>query len=226
MCFSAGVSFGASAVILVISVASFKKASTPAQAVLAGIPLFFGIQQAIEGVLWLSLRHEEYHYLYSFATHSFLVLALVVWPTMIPLMAMLPEQDERRKKILKFLLGAGVLVSLFHLYCLIHFGASASAKPNHIRYEFHFPESMLYISSIIYFVPALIPAFISGIKALRWLGLALVCSYAFSWIFYHHYIISVWCFFATIISGIALIAIVQMQAKEKARLAILPPPRD
>jgi len=210
MCFSAGVSFGASAVIGVISVVSFKKATDSSHAVLAGIPLFFAIQQAIEGFLWLSLQNPAFGYLYPPSTYAFLALALVVWPTMIPLMAMLPEPDARRKKILRLLMAAGLLVSLFHLFCLAYYGASASAQQHHIRYEFHFPNELLYISSVIYFVPALIPPFVSSHGSVRWIGVGLIVSYVFSWLFFHYQIISVWCFFATIISIIALYAIMQL----------------
>ena len=220
MCFSATASFGASAVITVISVASFKKASAPAQRALACIPLFFAVQQSVEGVLWLSFMHDEYRYLYSFAVHTFLFLALSVWPTMVPLAFMMPEPDGTRKKILKVLLGAGVLVSLFHLFCLMNYGAEASPKPHHIRYDLNFPPKLLYLSSIIYFIPALIPAFISGFKYIRWIGAGLIASYIISWIFYHHFIISVWCFFATGISLIVLLAIVRMNQPLGLRYAM------
>ena len=216
MCFSAGASFSASAVIGIIGIISVKKSTTTPQRVLAGIPVFFATQQAIEGALWLSLTRPEFHYLTNFSTFSFLFLALVIWPVMVPLTVLLMERRKLRRNILTLLLCSGIFVALFHLYGLLAYTPTAAVEQHHIRYELNFSESMLYISSIIYFIPALIPPFISSTR-LIFLGILLVLSYAFTWLFYHHYIISVWCFFATIISLVALQTIWNLnREKQKA----------
>jgi hypothetical protein len=88
-------------------------------------------------------------------------------------------------------------------------------QQQHIRYEFHFPKQLLYISSVIYFIPALIPPFLSTHKPLLLIGVGLIVSYAFSWLFFHYHIISVWCYFATIISLLALNAIMRMNRERK-----------
>lgn len=59
MCFSAGASFGASAILVVIGVASLRKVQTRAHLPFAAIPLLFGIKQAFEGVLWLMLGDDS-----------------------------------------------------------------------------------------------------------------------------------------------------------------------
>ena len=55
MCFSAGASFGASAILGTIGIVTLKKAKTTNQIPFASIPLLFGAQQAAEGALWIGL---------------------------------------------------------------------------------------------------------------------------------------------------------------------------
>jgi hypothetical protein len=57
MCFSPGASFTLGAALLVTGAASLKEVKRPRQVLLAGIPVLFGIQQIIEGFMWLSLTH-------------------------------------------------------------------------------------------------------------------------------------------------------------------------
>jgi len=55
MCFSASVSFGASALLTTCGALSIRKAQGPAQKLFASTPFFFGIQQFSEGCIWLAL---------------------------------------------------------------------------------------------------------------------------------------------------------------------------
>src|ERR1700704_1243434 len=111
MCFSAGASFGASAVLSVIGTAAIIKARTVPQGLFAGIPMIFSIQQLAEGLLWLSLKDPQLAEWQPFFTYLFLVFALVAWPVWIPLTIRKLEKDVQRKKILTLLLLAGAAAS-------------------------------------------------------------------------------------------------------------------
>ncbi len=58
MCFSPEASFTASAVITTVGIISLKKSQNTESKIMACIPLFFGLQQFAEGVVWLSLLYE------------------------------------------------------------------------------------------------------------------------------------------------------------------------
>jgi len=53
MCFSAGASFVGGVIISGIGVATIREVHKPSQLVFACIPLFFGVQQIVEGCLFL-----------------------------------------------------------------------------------------------------------------------------------------------------------------------------
>lgn len=210
MCFSASVSFGAGAVLAVGGILTLNRVKTSSQYVFATIPMFFAIQQFTEGMVWLSLSNPNFSAWEPGATILFLFFAQVVWPVWVPLSILLLEQNATRKKILAVLLGMGALLSLYLAYCLITYPVKAQISSYHIDYSLSFPLALVWLSGLFYFIPTVISPLLSGRKRVPLLGLAIMASYFFTKIFYTNYVISVWCFFAAIISIIVLFIITEM----------------
>lgn len=206
MCFSASASFGAAAVLSVIGVASIKKATRPSQFVFAAIPLLFCVQQIAEGFLWLSLSQQEYASLQRSCTYTFLFFAQVVWPACVPLSILLIEKNKQRKKILRIVTVFGAVVSLYLGFCLLNYHVDSGIIGHHIDYEQDYPERLSNYAAVLYIIATVAPPFISGIKRMWLLGMAVFVSYIVTTIFYTDYVVSVWCFFASVIS-IAVLAI-------------------
>jgi hypothetical protein len=139
MCFSAGASFGASAVLSLIGTAAIIKARTIPQGLFAAIPFIFSIQQLAEGMLWLSLTNESLEAGQPFFTYTFLVFAMMLWPVWIPLTIRLLEKDSRRKRGLNVLLGIGVLVSIGVGCVLFLYKVQVISAHHHIHYRIDFP---------------------------------------------------------------------------------------
>ena len=104
MCFSPEASFAGGIIISTIGIATILKVHKPSQIVFASIPIFFGIQQIIEGVLWLTLPNPDYGGVQKWFTYLFLIMADVLWPMMIPLSVLFMEENKKRKRILMILL--------------------------------------------------------------------------------------------------------------------------
>jgi hypothetical protein len=200
MCFSAEASFTGSAVISAIGVAGLTKIKKRAEILFAAIPLLFGIQQCAEGVLWVTLESGGHERLESTATYIFLITALVIWPTMIPLSIRLMEKVKRRKKVLAYLLVLGGALSLFYAVCLIVYNVSAQIQSFHIRYVDEFPGTLVKIAFACYLVTTIAPIFISSVKRMWLFGTMIAVSCLITDIFFSQYLTSVWCFFAAIIS--------------------------
>lgn len=211
MCFSPAASFGAGIVLAAIGVVAIKKSQTVPQRFLACIPLIFAAQQCVEGVLWLALMHAQYAQWEKPATYAFLIFAQVIWPCCVPLSMLLLEQEPKRKKILSGLLATGVLLGLYLAYCLIHYPVQAGIDGHHIMYRLNFPGATKWYNGIFYFIPTVIPPFVSGIKRIRWIGVTIILSYIVTQLFFRQYVISVWCYFAAIISLIILSVIMQLR---------------
>jgi hypothetical protein len=206
MCFSAGASFGAGIVLSVIGIASIKKVQLPSQFFFAGIPLIFAVQQITEGFVWLSLKNPAYASWQQTATYIFLFFAQVVWPVWVPFAILKLGRKERRRKAEIILAAIGALVSLYLAYCLLTFPVEAKILGYHISYKQNYPAAIGNFCGFLYILATIVPPFFSRIRLMWLLGTTILISYIITTIFYTDYIVSVWCFFASVIS-IAVFAI-------------------
>lgn len=199
MCFSSAASFGASGVLLVIGVAGIIKAEHNRQLFFAVIPLIFAVQQFTEGFLWLSLEGRLPGY-EKILTYTYLFFAQVLWPVWIPLAFLWFENDNVRRIFLKFLAGAGMLVGLYLAYGLLSFNVSSEIVNNHIKYTLDFPKNLQGYGNLLYGLATVAPAFVSGVKGMKVFGLLVILAYFVSYFYFKSALISVWCYFAAVIS--------------------------
>jgi len=200
MCFSAGASFTAGAVISAIGVATIMNVRKPSQKLFAVIPLIFGIQQLTEGFVWLALQNPGHLTIQKISTYIFLVVADVLWPVIIPGSLLLMEENMKKRKALRIFLIAGAVLSLYYAICLINFRVTPEILNCHIYYGSAFIQALMIPAFLFYQVVTLIPLFISGVKGMRWLGLLMFLAVVVTVIFYIKNVTSVWCFFAAVIS--------------------------
>ena len=200
MCFSASASFSAGVVLSGIGIASLRKVRHPSQIMFAAIPLIFAAQQIAEGVLWLTLPRAGYAATQVSFTYIFLFFAEVLWPFWVPIAILLLEKKSLRKKIQMVLVAAGVLVGFYLGYCLLRYPVQAGITGYHVTYKLNFPPVLRTYGIVLYALATIVPPFFSPVKRMWMLGVAILISYIISAIFYEHYILSVWCFFASVIS--------------------------
>jgi len=215
MCFSASASFGAAVVLSVIGVASIKKAQQPNEKAFAAIPLIFAVQQVFEGFIWLADQNPAFQFMQPLSTYAFLIFAQIVWPVWIPFSILLLDKTEKYKKIRQVLLGVGSISSLYLTYCLINYPVIGKVEGYHIAYIQNYPEQLNYLSGFIYMIATVLPPFFTSIKRLWILGAAIFVSYLITALFYEDYIVSVWCFFAAVISAFVLVIIYQTNQNSK-----------
>jgi len=215
LCFSTAASFGASAILSVAGVAAVTQAQTKAQRLFAAIPFIFSIQQFFEGLLWLSIKNPDFVTDRSVPAYFFLFFALVLWPVYIPVTIWLREKDKSRKKILSILLGIGATISACLGSILLLYPVHVMAANHHIHFSFDLPlfaKNITWLSSLFYFIPTMIVPFISGSKKMKWLGIVFIASYIFSLIFFSGFLVSVWCYFAALLSIVVLWIVWELRA--------------
>ncbi len=131
----------------------------------------------------------------------------MVWPIFIPISIFLMEKEKLRKKILVIFLVIGGILSTFGAYRILFYDVIAQIENHHIRYDFNIVSPIMPFAALFYILPTIISPFISSVKRMVLLGTLLVFSLIISKIFFEVYTISVWCFFAAIISGMVLLII-------------------
>jgi|TARA_R110000737_G_scaffold348572_1_gene382733 hypothetical protein len=219
MCFSASASFSAGAVLIVIGIAAIKKTKHPSQYLFASIPFIFGVQQISEGILWISLPNPDYIQTQKIFTFVFLLFAQVIWPIWTPIAILLLDKRSTRKRFQKILVSAGVLVGVYLAYCLIEYHVEAKIIGHHIVYQQDYPNYFKYFVIIFYALATIVPTFFSHIKSMWILGVTIVLAYFISAFFYDQYVLSVWCFFSSIISLSIYIIMTKLSKVHEQRLS-------
>lgn len=215
MCFSAEASFTASAVISVAGIIAIKRSSNIQQKLFALVPLFFAIQQFIEGLLWIVLKNPIYGEWKHLLTMAFLVFAWLVWPVYMPFSMAMLEKNPVKKKILYGFLALGSLVAAGFIYIMVFHNVDASIAEYHINYVYDFRPPYSWVYGLFYLVPTIGSLFVSGVKKMWTLGLINLVSYIASRIFFFGYVISVWCFFGAIASLMVYIIIKETSKVEE-----------
>lgn len=200
MCFSASASFSAGIVLTVIGIASIKKTTHKSQILFASIPFVFGVQQFAEGILWLTIPEANYFVLQKIATYIYLFFAHILWPLWVPIAILLIEKSTTRKSFQKILVAIGISVSFYLTYCLIEYNVSAKIEGHHINYILGYSDLMNNFWIFLYALATIVPPFFSHIKRMGILGITILISYLITQLFYEKYILSVWCFFSSVIS--------------------------
>lgn len=211
MCFSASASFGSGVVLSLIGIGTLRKASDNNQKAIALIPGIFAVQQVAEGFVWLSMSHPEFSRVHAVFPYIFLTFSHIIWPVWMPFSMLVLESVRSRKTILWLLFSAGLLLAAYHVYSLIFFNVRVRIDRHHIQYFIDQPVSMRLLSNILYGSAAILPAFVSSVRRMWWLGVFLLVSYLFTYYYFHHYIVSVWCYYATFISILVYLVLSELQ---------------
>ena len=200
MCFSANASFGASVILSVIGVAAIRKVNKPAHVLFAAIPFIFAIQQLSEGILWLTLPYPGHLLTQQIMTYTFLFFAKVFGPIWLPIAIIFLERKGKRRKIQFVWLAAGVVVAVYAIIGLATHAVQASVVGYHVVYNMDYYNSFRKYSGLFYAAATVAPSFSSHIKRMWIFGATILISYIITAVFYDHYVVSVWCFFSSIIS--------------------------
>lgn len=197
MCFSAGASFIAGGVLSTAGVATLKKTKKASEVPLAATPFLFGIQQITEGFVWVALQ-QNLVMLSQVASFIFSLFAYALWPAYIPFAVLLLENNPIRRRIILplFILGLGVTGYL--LYYIVLYPVSCQIVENSI----HYAESVPYGMNLfwLYVLAGAASCFASSHKLIRVFGLLLIASICVAYYFHAFTFVSVWCFFAAILS--------------------------
>lgn len=205
MCFSAAASFGASIALAGIGIASLKQVKAPAQYPFASIPLIFGAQQCMEGIVWIASSHPGWSdWLYP-ASYGFLAVAQMIWPLLFPIAFGLMEKDPGRRKFIRLLQIPGIIIAAYFLFCLISFNLETRITGHHVFYDIDFPRKLIPYAAGFYIAATIGPPLLSTDIRMKLMGVILLAGYLVARIFFQPSLISVWCFF-----GIAMSIVVYM----------------
>lgn len=199
MCFSASASFIAGTALSGTGIVTLRMTTRPAEIPFAMIPLLFGIQQIVEGMIWLSfgggtlLSNPTLTLTYSLFSH-------VLWPIYVPFAVRLMETIAWRRNAIAFCQIAGLAVGLYLAYYILEFPVTSRVLGKHIVYES--PHFYVVTVMILYFIATCLSSMLSSSRIIQLLGALTVVTFLAAYAIHVATAVSVWCFFAAILSFI------------------------
>lgn len=219
MCFSASVSYSAAAVLVTTGVYAVQQARRlhPPYRMWALVPVFFGLQQAFEGRVWqeLDAGNASAAVPYALGFHFF---SHFLWLWWLPLCSYLVEPGQTSKpgsleklgKLRKRVIGGGAIFGAFAgtlVYSVMVFHPewmSVAVREHSITYDFSFPyRSSIHLPitpAALYALTILVPLFFSSHRLIRIFGGLVALSMVLASAAYGYAYVSVWCFFAAVLS--------------------------
>ncbi len=201
MCFSASASFVAGTALSSIGVASISRVERRTELPLAIIPLLFGIQQLVEGTLWLTLSSDAPG-LQQGMTYVYSVFSHVLWPIYVPLAVGALETTRWRKRVLRWFQAAGLLVGLYLLFFIITQPVVAEIDGHRIVRHIVYVSPHFYLLPVmvLYLAATCVSAFVSSHPFLRLFGVLALVFFLAAYVVYARALVSIWCFFAAVLS--------------------------
>ena len=199
MCFGPIASFSSAVVLTTIGTATIKKIRRKKDLLFASLPLLFGAHQMAEGFLWLSFRNNTLANYRSFFTLIFLVVAFFFWPFYVPLSIYLLEDNKQRKRLILVLVFLGLCLGSYLLLSFLSETWAASVVNCSIYYHFTIPGHEVLLA-LLYLAVTFGPFLISSRKSVNHLGILNIIFCAIAAYIYYTDFISVWCFFAAVLS--------------------------
>jgi len=197
MCFSMNASLAAGGFLLGVGTMTVKAARRPSEIPFAAIPLLFAIQQLSEGIVWWTFAHNAPG-LNVVMTQVFSFFSHVLWPAYVPLAVFLLEPPGWRRRMLKLATIAGLMVGLYLLYSMFEYPIISRPTGNHVEYVS--PHFFAAVTMAGYLFATTVSPLLSSEGSVKFFGALALASFVLAYLIFARWFISVWCFFAAILS--------------------------
>jgi hypothetical protein len=214
MCFSSGASFVSAALLIPAGLASCRvchHSGRPELLPLALSPLLFGLQQGLEGLVWLGLDRGGPAALIHTAALSYLFFAYAFWLAWMPWCALRAHQGGSSGvgPWLQGCFGCGLALGLWLWLPLLlqPWRIQPAVLLGNLTYNTQTPVlAVLSLAQggLLYGLLITVPLMLAGSGRLRGFALALALAYGLAWLGYRHAFVSTWCFFSAALSLLLL----------------------
>jgi hypothetical protein len=236
MCFSATASFLASGVLIAVGTATLAIPQGEAdrqRLPRALVPLLFGVQQGVEGVVWLGIEGQPEasgaNTTTVVATLAYLFFAYAFWPVWMPWTA-LSLRPGSRGKGLAWLPLLGLVQGLTLWLPLLPHPAAALPTPigHSLVYPLHpWSESLLppWIGPMLYAAWIAGPLLLVPSWRVRIFALTLLLAFGLTEWAHRQALTSVWCYASALLSGQILWILQETTPADQSQPAFSRPPR-
>jgi hypothetical protein len=224
MCFSAEVSFTAAAILLPAGAIGVQKAYRTDRRYLpfAALPIFFGLQQLFEGLVWTGNALSSDTMVQRFSL-AYMFFSWLAWPVWVPLSTYFLEQCGRRYVYLIFAIMGGMLGAMQYFPYFAHEGWLVTKfLPHAISYQGTVLFDFLMrreLTNALYLFVIIAPLLTSSDRRAQIFGILISAVATVTYLFFQFAYISVFCFGGALMSLYIVYAVFRAEAPEREKAA-------
>lgn len=224
MCFSAEASFTAAALLVPAGALGLRQAwrTDRRYTALCALPLLFGVQQFLEGLVWTSGAAGDAALTHSFSA-AYMFFAWLAWPVWVPFSVFFLEPDRRRPfyvvaAVLGGIIGAGIYLPYFvhGEWLTVRLLESAIVYGGVELFDFIWGRDLTYAA---YLALVIFPPLLSSRDEVRVFGILIALAFAITYAFFRFAYISVFCFLGAIMSFYLLFMIHRVRIARQPAVA-------
>jgi hypothetical protein len=214
MCFSSSSSFAAAALLMPLGGLAVRRCwREPSSNLLplALTPVLFGLQQALEGLVWIGLDSGGLEPLTQRAALAYLFFALCFWLAWFPWCALKAGAtgDGHPRWLIRVCLALGLMLGLWLWLPLLldPSQVTPTVSLGSIEYQIISPAHGVVNhgwGSLIYGLIVTVPLLLTPFRRLRWFAAAIVIAFVYAQVAYLHAFSSVWCYLTAMLSAVLL----------------------
>lgn len=202
MCFSVQADLVAGAVLLPVAAVSLREVRCLREVPFASLPLLFALHQLVEALVWAGQDGDVSAGVARAAALAYVIFALPVLPTLVPLAVLLLEPHGARRRVVPFV-GLGVVVSAYLLWAVLDGPVTVTEHPHALAYGIGIPNAVVW--SGLYVVAVIGPSVLSGYPSIVWFGVLNLVGLTVVALLATQVFASVWCVYAALASGLVLL---------------------
>lgn len=200
MCFSPEADLVVGAAIVAVGIDAVRHVDArPEWRLVAPLPLLLGAHQMIESLVWWGADGSVPRVIGDVAMWAYLLIALVLLPTLVPALVLSVERSPRHRRIVRGFLLLGVVVSGVLGLRMAVGHPSAAAAGDHIAYSIGLGHAVVWIG--LYLAATVGSLLASSLRELRIFGLANLVALPILARLCAEGFVSLWCFYAAIVSA-------------------------
>ncbi|WP_107670729.1 DUF6629 family protein [Cyanothece sp. BG0011] len=216
MCFSATVSFSVAGSLLILGIGTLKQTSSKREVLLSSFPCLFALQQSLEGLVWIGINNNSLNQVTMIGTYGFLLFATFLWLILSPVSIYFLEKDNHKKQKLLILTLLGLLLGSYLFTWIMYYGIQPQIFSGNIFYDLRFIP-LFAVCKYLYLSIITLPFLIIEFTPLKLFGSLIIISFIMSQLFFQVTLVSVWCFFAALLSGFLYLIMNQLSFDVKAQ---------
>jgi hypothetical protein len=206
MCFSPVADLAVGAALLPVAAAALREVKHWREVPFASLPTVFALHQFLEAAIWST----DHGFLPPGAVHlavlAYLVIALPLLPTLVPIAVLLLEPWGARLRVAPFVV-IGAIVSGYLARVVLTQPVGVLAHPHALEYRTEVQNP--HVWAVFYVIAVIAPALLSGYPSIVVFGMANLVGLAVVAVVYFQAFASLWCLYAAMTSVLVLVHMIR-----------------